>query len=418
MRNYFMLLSLLIFSLSACHNKDHEHGAEGHTHTEAAGHTHEAEDHEHGVPSGELVSDHAEEEMGEEVGLTAIQMEKIGLELGKMTLKNLKATLKVNGQLELPPQNKASVSAMAGGKVTRIHVKPGQFVEKGAALVTLQNPDFIEWQQAYLETQGQLLYLDKELVRQQDLVDKEIAAQKQLDKIQSEQAIAQARLKGLSTKLHIMGIPLPAAATADLVSSIQVFSPIAGYVRNIMVNTGTFVNNQQALFEIVDNHHLHIDLTVFEKDISYITEGQKLLFSLQSNPKEVMEARVFAIGKALDEALRAIQVHAEMISEKPDLLPGMYVEARIILEDKGVPSLPEEAVTIDKGLFYIFVKEEIHGEETHFKKIQVLTGARDFGYVAVDPLEPLNPNAEIVTTGAYFLMAQTKKGEEGAGHQH
>jgi len=96
----------------------------------------------------------------------------------------------------------------------------------------------------------------------------------------------------------------------------------------------------------------------------------------------------------------------------------MFVEARIILDDKKVPTLPNDAITVDKGLFYIFVKEEVHEEETHFKKIPVLKGVTDFGYTEVKLLEPLADNAEIVTEGAYFLMAQSKKGEEGAGHHH
>ena len=83
-----------------------------------------------------------------------------------------------------------------------------------------------------------------------------------------------------------------------------------------------------------------------------------------------------------------------------------------------VLALPEEAVAIDNGLHYIFIKEEEHEDETHFMKIPVLKLASDFGYVQIDPLEALEDNTEIVTYGAYFLMAQSKKGEEGAGGHH
>ncbi len=407
MKKYSIIISFLLLLFTACNifNNDHAHEDDGHAHGEDT-HAHEGED------------DHGHEEEEGELSLTSTQIKKVNLRFGQIESKNLKATLKVNGQMELPPQNQANVSALAPGKVSRIYVKPGQYVKKGAPLANLQNPEFIEWQQAYLETKGEMLYLDQELARQKDLVQKEIAAQKQLDKIQSEHAIASARLNGLGAKLKTLGIPIPTDLASELTSYNQVYSPIAGYVRQIKINTGTFISPEQELFEIVDNHHLHIDLTVFEKDIPYITEGQKLLFSLQSNPKEVMEARVFAIGKALDEQLRAIKVHAEMVSEKSNLLPGMYVEARIILDNQEVAALPEEAITVDRGLYYIFVVEETHGDEVHFKKIQVLRGAEDFGYVEVGPLEPLAGDSQIVTSGAYFLMAQSKKGEEGAGGHH
>ena len=382
----------------------------------ACSHTHSADEHAHHEHEDEMQHEMEEAEHHEnEVGLTALQMQKIGLELGGFEQKNLKSTIKVNGRLELPPQNKADVSAIAPGKITQIHVLPGQYVKKGAILASLQNPDFIEWQQAYLETEGTLLYLNKEWERQKDLVEKEIAPQKQFDKIASERAIAQAKLKGLQSKLQLLGIGIP---SGDLISSIALRSPMNGYVRDIKVNTGIYVQPEQSLFELVDNHHLHIDLKVFEKDLPYIKEGQNIQFSLQSKPDEVMDAHIFAIGKALDEAERTVAVHAEIKDEKAALLPGMFVEARIILDDKKVPTLPEEAITTDKGLYYIFVKEEAHEDETHFKKIPVLKGVMDFGYVEVTPLETLPDNSEIVTKAAYFLMAQTKKGEEGGGHHH
>lgn len=394
---YILLLLLPLFCLAHCtHDHAHDH------------------DHDH-------ADDHAmegmeeEEHQEDEVGLTAIQMKNIGLQMGALEQKNLKATVKVNGQLELPPQNKAHISAIAAGKITKIHVQPGQYVKKGTRLATLLNPALIDWQQSFLETEAELVYLNKEWARQKELVQKEIAPQKKLDKISSERAIAQAKLKGLQSKLQMVGIGTP---TGELKSHIAIHAPINGFVRNINVTTGAYVQPEENLFEVVDNHHLHIDLHVFEKDLSYIKKGQRIQFSLQSKPAEVMEAKIFAIGKALDEARRTVSVHAEIQDEKTELLPGMFVEARILVEDKKVPALPDEAITTDKGLKYIFVKEEEHEEETHFLKVPVLTGVSDFGYTEVTLLEELPDKAQIVTEGAYFLMAQSKKGEEGGGHHH
>lgn len=399
MKNIIILFFYSLLLASCIHNHDHAEG-DGHNHS-----TQDAPDH----------IEMEEEHEADEVGLTALQMEKIGLKLGGFEQKNLKSTVKVNGELELPPQNKADVSSIVAGKITQISVQPGQRVKKGTILARLQNPNFIEWQQQYLETEGELLYLNKEWERLKNLVAKEISPKKQLDKIESERAIAQAKLKGLKSKLQLLGLGIP---TGKLYSTIALRSPMNGYVREIKANTGVFVQPEMSLFEIVDNHHLHIDLKVFEKDLPYIKEGQVIQFSLQSQPDELMNAYIFAIGKALNRAERTVDIHAEIKEEKANLLPGMFVEARIILDDKKVPTLPDDAITVDKGLFYIFVKEEVHEAETHFKKVPVLKGATDFGYTEVRLLEPLADNVEIVTEGAYFLMAQSKKGEEGAGHHH
>ena len=398
----------LLITFSACHSHEdgHEHDEHG-NHIEAEdGHSHGEDDHAH------------EEESDDEVGLTQEQMEKINLQLGSFEQKNLRSTLKVSGKLELPPQNKANVSSITSGKITNIAVQPGQYVKKGQRLATIYNPEMINWQQEYLEVKGQLLFLDKEYDRQKDLVAKEIAPQKQFDKITSERAIAQAKLAGLASKMKTLSIPIPESSSSEFKTLLAITSPLSGFVRAININTGTFVNPQQELFEIVDNHHLHIDFSVFEKDLPYVKEGQIINFNLQSQPKVVMQSKIFAIGKALQEKDRSISIHAEIIDEKKELIPGMYVEGRIVLDDQKVAALPEEAITMDKGLSYIFIKTDVHDEETHFKKIPVLKGTTDLGFVEVTPMEPLAANTAIVTEGAYFLMAQTKKGEEGGGHSH
>ena len=222
----------------------------------------------------------------------------------------------------------------------------------------------------------------------------------------------------MKSKLQLLGIALPDVGQAELASSTIVRSPISGYVRQIMTNTGAFILPEQKLFEIVDNHHIHIDFLVYEKDIDKIKVGQKINFILQSQPSQLMEATIFALGKALEEEQRALKVHAEIDNDNGNLLPGMYVEGRIVLENTKVNALPDEAITNDKGLKYIFAKEEEHEDGVHFKKIQVLTGAQDFGYTEVTLLEDMPGTTDIVTKGAFFLMAQTKKGEEGAGHHH
>jgi len=346
------------------------------------------------------------------------QIRKVGLELGTFENKNLQSVIKITGQLKLAPQNKASVSAMTAGRVKEIHIHPGHYVKKGAILATIQNPDFINWQQAYLEVQGALMYLDKEYIRLQELVEKEIAPKKELEKVLSERSIAQAKLKGLRSKMKVVGIKTPDTGSEDLKSTVNIYSPIKGFIEEININTGVFVEAHQSLFEIVDNHNLHIDFMVFEKDLPSITVGQMIQFTLQSNPEKVRSAKVFSIGKVLDEKQRTISIHATIVDDKKDLLQGMYVEGRVILEDRQVPALPEEAIAQDNGLHYIFIEEEVHEDETHFKKVPVMKLAADFGYVQIDPLEELENRSGIVTKGAYFLMAQSKKGEEGAGHHH
>lgn len=398
MKNIFFFIIFSAGILMACENHDNE-----------AGHSHDAEH------TDEAQSQ--EDKVQEEVELSKDQFQKIGLKIGKMEQKTLQHVLKVNGRLELPPQNEATVSGVMGGLIQQIFVRQGEYVKKGKALASITHPDFISYQETYYSALAETEQLEKALERQQVLAQQEIPAQKQLDELAAKLKMAKAKANGAKAKLDLLGIRVD-SGKSEYQTVVYLYAPIGGYVRNIHFNTGAYITPQDAVFEIVDNHHIHIDLLVYEQDVPSLEVGQKISFMLQSNPRDLMEARIFAIGKALEEEERAVRVHAEIENEKGNLLPGMYVEARVILNDEPKPCLPQEAIATDKGLAYIFVLEEVAGGMTHFKKVQVLTGISDRGYTEVTPLEELAPETQIVHEGAYFLMAQTKKGEGGGGHHH
>jgi len=185
---------------------------------------------------------------------------------------------------------------------------------------------------------------------------------------------------------------------------------------------GEYVPTEKDLFGIVDNHHVHIDFWVYESDIDQIQLDQEIQFFLQNKPDQILSANIFSIGKAMEEEERAILVHAEIENEKGYLIPGMYVEGRIILnETEKELCVPIQAIATDNGLFYIFElldEEEEEEKEIHFKKIQVIKGATDYGFVEVKVMEEISPEASIVVNGAFFLMAQSKKDQAGEMHHH
>lgn len=403
----YILIALLALGL-ACGADDH-----GHDHEEVDAHGH---DHEAGAEDahGDEEAEHGENE----VELTAIQMQKIGLKTAKIQGRNLQDVLKANGYLELPPQNKAEVSSMATGNVSQILVTPGARVRKGQTLARLQHPDLIMLQQEYMEALSRRDLLAQNYARQEALSREQITAQKTFQQTQSDYAITKSRVLALQKRLQLIGLNATKIEAGEMFSSVPVRSPISGFIREIHINIGKHISPEDVLFEIVDNHHIHIDLLVYEKDLPAIRLNQEMRFWLQNDPGREYQAKVFAIGKAVEEDQKAVRVHAEITNQGEGLLPGMYVEARINTGERSVPSLPEAALVTDKALRYIFVKEETEGEHTHFRKVQVLSTASDGGFVAIDPLEAIDPDAEVVIEGAFFLMSQTKISEGGVSHEH
>ncbi|MEQ6118870.1 efflux RND transporter periplasmic adaptor subunit [Reichenbachiella sp. MALMAid0571] len=383
----------------------------------------ETDEHEHA---------HEEESNEELVALLPKQMEVMDIQLGKFQELNLSTTVKSNGQLELPPQNKASLSALFGGRVKNVLVIQGQAVRKGQVLALLENPKFIEIQKEYINAKNQTDFFQKEYLRKKDLIKENITSVKSFQKAETDYFQSKGLLQAAKAQMELIGLNT-SSVEKGVVSAIPITSPLEGFVRLVEVNIGKYVEPRDEMFEIVDNEHIHIDLMVYEKDIHKVKDGQKVIFSLSSIPEKVFNAKVFAVGKSFENDPRALKVHAEITDKNAELLPGMYVDARIVTNDKKVMAVPDDAIVTESGLSYIFVLSERsdhkgthqHDSEDHhtheeekliFKKIEINTGAADIGFTEIVPAQEIPADPVIVVKGAYYLLAEMGKNERGHSH--
>jgi cobalt-zinc-cadmium efflux system membrane fusion protein len=375
---------------------------------------------------------HAEGEPGadEAIGLTQAQMDAVGIQLGDLENRPLKSGIQANGMLDLPPQNKATISSMTEGVVREIFVTQGQFVKKGQRLVSLEHPSIIQLQEEYLQARSALSYAQKDYERQKELLRENIIAAKKFQLAEAEYRGRQAAVSSLANQLSQMGITPSRVRVGSLLRSVSVVSPMHGYVHQIKVNIGALVEPAKELFQVVDNHHIQIDLQVFEKDIALVKNGQKVLFSLTSNPSKAYEATIFSVGKSFENDTKTVVVHAQISdNQEATLLPGMFVSGRILTSEATVPALPDEAIITEGALKFVFAatratrtseskaessEEEHEGElapDWVFNKIGVQTGATDAGYTEVKLLNPIPAGSQLVTKGAYYVAAQANKGE-------
>lgn len=358
--------------------------------------------------------DHEHDEAATEVSLTPEQIKAIGLTTGTMERRGLSTSLKANGRLVLPPDKNAEVSVLVGGLVRSIPVREGQHVEKGQVLATLDNLELLELQQDYLDASANLKALSAELKRKQELHAEQISATQALERIQADHAVMQARQAGIAAKLRLLGID-PSRLTADqLSSSFSVRAPISGNLLRIAVNTGQFAEPNRPLFTVVDNSALHIDLNIFEQDVAKVKVGQKVIFGHAGEPIGHHTATIYAMNKAFESDQQAVLVHAKLDDgdDGEELFAGMYIEALISIDSTTAWSLPDEAIVNNGDEHFIFVEDEAG----HFTQVPVNTGASELGYTEVKPLQPLDTNARIVVTGAYYLLSELNKGSMDHAH--
>ncbi len=352
-----------------------------------------------------------------EVILTEDQFNNASIETGKVALKRVGNTITVNGKLDVPPQQMVSVSVPIAGFVKQTSLLEGTYVKQGQVIAVLQNLDYVQIQQDYLDVKSQYEYALTEYSRQQELAKEKINAKKTLQKSKANFQSLQARYKGLESKLKLMHISPNSIQEGDISSTINVYAPINGYITKANVNVGQYVSPQDVLFRIVNTEHLHVELTVFEKDISKLEAGQMVRIKLANETNE-RGAIVHLIGREISSE-RTVLVHCHLDNEDSKLLPGMFLKAYIETDAADVHTLPESAIIKYEGRDYVFVEQKLVNDNNshHYKMIEVTTGPTDRGYTQVSLSDIITKESHIVLNGGYSLLAKLKNTEEG-GHSH
>ncbi|QNF34841.1 efflux RND transporter periplasmic adaptor subunit [Adhaeribacter swui] len=342
------------------------------------------------------------------------------VELGKITPKNLSNVIAVNGLLDVPPQNLVSVSVPLGGFVQSTDLLQGMRIKKGRLVAIIENPEFVTIQQDYLESTSQLEYLTLEYERQKELASEKVGPVKNLQQVTAQYKAMQSRVNGLKQQLAHLGISASQLQPGNITRTLPIHSPINGYVTEVNTNRGSYVTPTDVLFKIVDTEHLHVELTVFEKDITKLKVGQKVRFYLPNESGKERTATVHLIGREISTE-RTVRVHAHLDKEEPQFIPGMYVKAFIELNKNTVPALPQEALVQSEGKDYIFVykgeRQEAGNKMRNFEMVEVRKGVTESGFTEI--VEPATIKAPIAVKGAYSLLAKMKNTEEeGEEHGH
>ncbi|MDW7692309.1 efflux RND transporter periplasmic adaptor subunit [Flammeovirgaceae bacterium SG7u.111] len=352
------------------------------------------------------------------VHLSPEQVELLGIKIDTLPRRNMTSYVKANGELRVPPQNEATVTAIVGANVVSIKVIEGEIVKKGQVLAYLAHPSLIQLQSDYLNAFHQMNYLEKEYSRQKRLYDEKVGSGKSFQETEQEYFANQARVKSLEIQLSQLHINAKKVAEGELVRQIPVLSPIPGSITLVDIKTGQFVQPQTSMFEIINTDHVHADLMVYEKDVHKVKVGQKVRFTTSMVEQE-LHAEIFSVGKKFEEDPKAVHIHADIV-EKPELLiQGMYIKGEILTSEELTTALPEDAITRVGDAFTAFtaVREVNNGkEEWMFTPVEVLVGETHDGWIGIKPLKTLPNNTLFALGSAYYLIAEMKKGE--AGHHH
>lgn len=416
---------ILSMILTACHN-----------HKDGDGHNHGTTE----TKTEAKTEEHHEEAPSTIASLTDEQIKTVGITYGSVEMKELTATIKANGNLKVPNNNKGNATSLYGGVIKSLNVQIGSYVRKGQVIATIANPQFIQLQEEFLTIASKITFTEQELARQKELNEGNAGAKKNLQSADAELKTLRTRRASLQQQIQLMGINPNNVSNSNLQSALVVTSPIGGTVSNVFAKIGSYVDVSSPVAEIVDNGSLHLDLNVFEKDLAMLRVGQTIHFTLTNNPTTEYDAVVYSIGTAFENDSKTIPVHCNVKGNKTGLIDGMNITGIVSLNNVTTPSVPTDAIVEADGKFYIFIvtnkePEEHHeeGEEGHdhseaekgretektkhtnFEKTEVVKGVSNMGYTAITFINEIPKDAKIVTKGAFFINAKLSNTGE---HEH
>jgi cobalt-zinc-cadmium efflux system membrane fusion protein len=343
---------------------------------------------------------------GNSIAFTPQQYKNGGIDTGKLPEHELVTEIHVNGKVDVPPQNIVSVNVPMGGFLKRTTMLPGQPVSRGQVIAQIQNQDYVTIQQDYLTAVSRMVFLRQELDRQRELSRQQASPLKLYQQTQADYSGEQAQAAGLAQKLRLLGINPAALNAGNIRSVITITAPISGFVSQVFVNVGKYVNPSDILMELVSTDDIHAALTVFEQDIPKIKIGSSVSISLPSLADKVYPGKVILIGRMLDTS-HSVMVHCHFLQADRNLLPNMFLQAAIRTKPHTTAALSDEAVVNYEGKDYAFIVEP-QKKQIKFSMVPVTIGTKQDGWNEVKFADPSYKSKTFVTKGAFAILSSMK----------
>jgi cobalt-zinc-cadmium efflux system membrane fusion protein len=342
------------------------------------------------------------------VTLSEAQYKNAKIETGKLEKRNISSVLKLNGKIDVPPQNMVSVSMPLGGFLRSTILLPGMHVKKGEVIATMEDQQYIQLQQEFLTAKAKLLFTENEYNRQKELNLSKASSDKVFQQTEMDYKNQKITVSALAEKLRLININPESLTELNLSRSVNIYSSIDGFVSKVNVNIGKYVNPSDILFELINPTDIHLNLKVFEKDLDKLFIGQKLLTFNNNQPDKKYPCEIILISQDLS-ADRSAEVHCHFEDYDKTLLPGMYMNAEVEIKISNAASINDDAIVSHDGKDFVFLDKG----NNRFELLEIKKGASENNNTEIITLDGKDiSGSNIVTKGAYSLLMQLKNKSE------
>lgn len=339
------------------------------------------------------------------VTLTDAQLRNAPIETTTLSLQKISSVLKLNGMIDVPPQNLVSVSIPLGGYLKSSSLLPGKPVSKGQMIAVIENPQFIQLQQDYLMAKSKMHFALLDYNRQKTLNQSHATSDKVMQQAQSEMNSQKIVMNSLAQQLRLINISPESLHSGNIKKSVPVYSAINGFVSKVNVNIGKYVNPSDVLFELINPDDIHLNLKVYEKDLENLHKGQRFAAYTNAEPDKKYYGEILLISKDVNPGGWA-EVHCHFEKYDQSLVPGMYMNAEIETSTSFSNAVPEESIVNFEGKDFVFVEDR----KQTYRLTPVTLGETENGFVQIVNFNDFK-NKKIVIRNAYTLLMKLKNTE-------
>ena len=355
------------------------------------------------------------DEHGEEGGITmtAELQKQNGVVVAAVKKQRLGGSINATGKVEANADRIAHVSPRISGKVVAVKASLGDSVSAGQVLVTLDSVELGEALNRYNQSKTKLALAQSNMDRIKSLVEKKIAARKDIFLAETDFKTAQTELHTDEERLALYGVSVADLGEGRKKPLLPVRSPIGGVITEKHAIVGELSDPSKSLYTVADLSTLWVIVDINEKDLAKVRKGQAATLSVGAFPDQKLKGRITYVADVVDEATRTVKARIEVANPGRKLKPEMFATVELALSADAPPVLvvPEDALQELEGKRVLFVTEN----GTLFKARQVEVGRAANGVVEI--VSGLREGEHYAVKGSFMLKAEQKKGEL-EGHNH
>lgn len=329
------------------------------------------------------------------------------IEVATLEVGEVRELLRVAGRVEADENRMARVGAPVNGRVIDLQATVGHEVRRGSVLATINSTELSSSQLGFIKAQSQRELAARSAARAKQLFDADVIGAAELQRRQSELAMAEAEVGAAADQLKVLGMSSAAvnrlAETRSINSLTQIVATVSGTVIERKVTEGQVVQPADPVFLVADLSSVWVVADIPEQNAGSIRVGEEVAVEIAALPGRTVNGRLTFVSPVVNPQTRTVQARLDLPNPRREYKPDMLASVLIQGKPQQRLTLPGDAVVREENRDFVFVRSG----ENSYRLQPVQLGIEYQGRRVVEG--GLRDGEKVVVNGAFHLNNERKR---------